>query len=498
MYKIILENLKNIKRLEYIMPNKKGVYLLTGTNGVGKSTLLTAMARIGIDKAFANNIKSSTNDKKIDDYNEASITYINSEKNLKVKYIKKAHRWTPTPKKMNVKNIITFSEVVYINADHSRIVSSVKELSGKSIKKADEEMIRALMTILDNEQFMYLHSTPENKGRYSNKAGLIKFKGKFYSDKNFSTGEIVLYNLIKKLSNIKENSLILIDEVDLSLNSKTQINLLKYLEEVAEKKKAIMILSTHSPVIIKSVEKKKIYYLEEKVRGKIECINPCYPSYALNGFTSIFETNIDYIFVVEDAEAKLLLDEMVSKFFVSQSRIDKPKYRTLTIGGYPQVLDFLHLNKSFIPDIKMYAFFDLDVEEEIRKKSNSDVKGDIELIQKYIQSKRNLTMLPITPELGIIENIIENRNVYKDFLGGFDNCHTERNLHTVQSVDYKNYDTIENVRTGSKKKVELVIKGISQDTGVDQLAIRRSFYKYYVDNVLDIKVLKRIIGTALS
>lgn len=43
MYKITLKNIKAITNLEFHFPEKNGVYLLTGTNGCGKTTLLIAL-----------------------------------------------------------------------------------------------------------------------------------------------------------------------------------------------------------------------------------------------------------------------------------------------------------------------------------------------------------------------------------------------------------------------------------------------------------------------
>lgn len=502
MYTIILEQLKHIKELTFNMPNKKGVYLLTGGNGVGKSTVLTAMARIGDVNAFAHNFKSLANKSTIDDYNGASITYKNSNTKKSVKYVKKEHRWSPTPKTVAVSDVIRFTEVIYLKADHTRIGSSVKELTGKLIKEANLEISNAMKEILDNEKFKSLFNTPEDKGRNSNKAALIKDKSKYYSDKNFSTGEIVLYNLVKKISGVGEKSLILIDEVDLSLNSKTQINLLNYLEEFAERKRCIIILSTHSPVLIKSVNNKNIYHLEQRIKGKVECINPCYSSYALNSFTSRFDTNIDYIFTVEDAEAKILLDGMIDKYFETISRKDRPKYRTLLIGGYPQVLNFLDLNKGFFTGIKMYAFFDADVKDtleeikiNVKNAKDAPKDGDIDIIQSFERNKNSLAFLPITPELGLVDNIIEKSEVFAELLLGFNNVNTNKILHTVNEKKYKCFT---NDRKGAKAKVDIIVDVIAKDAGLAPNLVRKDFYKYYVEKILDLNILKEKIGIALS
>ena len=61
--KITIKDIKNIKKLEFEMPNKdNGVYALTGTNGSGKTTLLATIARIKNKYAFLNSTnKCNTN-----------------------------------------------------------------------------------------------------------------------------------------------------------------------------------------------------------------------------------------------------------------------------------------------------------------------------------------------------------------------------------------------------------------------------------------------------
>ena len=43
---ITINNTKGINNFQFVFPEQKGVYLLVGTNGVGKTTLLICMDRI--------------------------------------------------------------------------------------------------------------------------------------------------------------------------------------------------------------------------------------------------------------------------------------------------------------------------------------------------------------------------------------------------------------------------------------------------------------------
>lgn len=51
MKKIIIENIRNIRHLEFEMPSP-GLHILTGKNGVGKTTLFTCISRICNSNAY--------------------------------------------------------------------------------------------------------------------------------------------------------------------------------------------------------------------------------------------------------------------------------------------------------------------------------------------------------------------------------------------------------------------------------------------------------------
>jgi predicted ATP-binding protein involved in virulence len=91
MITIELRNLKGIKKLIYSIPDKSGVYILSGTNGCGKTSLLTAIDRIGNNLAFNNFANCNRN---------SSISYeVDGEK---VVYTKKDKRWSPKPKNVEI------------------------------------------------------------------------------------------------------------------------------------------------------------------------------------------------------------------------------------------------------------------------------------------------------------------------------------------------------------------------------------------------------------
>src|SRR5574344_693083 len=95
---ITITNLKNIRSLEYEIPNCPGVYVSTGLNGCGKTSLLVAIHRITHGNAFKENYLQAA---------EGMDAYANSEVKYSIggDYVTYRHlnsRWVPSPKSKSV------------------------------------------------------------------------------------------------------------------------------------------------------------------------------------------------------------------------------------------------------------------------------------------------------------------------------------------------------------------------------------------------------------
>lgn len=75
MRKITIDNTKNIHHLEFVLPERSGVYLLVGANGTGKTTLLVCLDRICNPYGFARGFSASKSFGEVDQYEHAKIQY---------------------------------------------------------------------------------------------------------------------------------------------------------------------------------------------------------------------------------------------------------------------------------------------------------------------------------------------------------------------------------------------------------------------------------------
>lgn len=65
---VTIKQVRGVTKLIYPLSKERGVYLLTGSNGFGKTSLLAVLDRLGNHQAFRNGLKDVGG-------KEASITY---------------------------------------------------------------------------------------------------------------------------------------------------------------------------------------------------------------------------------------------------------------------------------------------------------------------------------------------------------------------------------------------------------------------------------------
>lgn len=134
MATIKIRNLKSITKLDFVMP-PKGVFLLSGTNGAGKSSLLACLQRIGSSNAFPKNFKTSQFAKTLDQFENSTITYAVDDIEVEYKYA--GQRWVPLPRKNSaVLAKFGYPSVLHIAADATRIEPRPEEFKLTKIKPA--------------------------------------------------------------------------------------------------------------------------------------------------------------------------------------------------------------------------------------------------------------------------------------------------------------------------------------------------------------------------
>ena len=198
MKSILIENTKGIRRLSFQLPSRKGVYLIVGANGVGKTTLLTCLDRICNPLAFAQGFDTSRLVHEIDQYRNASITY--TANNSSVRFRKRTTRWVPTPKagSQNLLRSFEYSDTIFIHADAKRIELSQDALRDGDFVSAAPAIKRALNSLFETNRYSQLKRLRNRNGRGRQATYFYVIEdetGNYYSEKRFSTGELALLQI---------------------------------------------------------------------------------------------------------------------------------------------------------------------------------------------------------------------------------------------------------------------------------------------------------------
>lgn len=485
---IIIENLKGIKNLKFPIPEKKGVYLLVGPNGIGKSTLLLCMHRICNNLAFATGFKDTSTWNEADQYTQARIKYNVDGKCITFR--KSAKRWSPLPRKNSdhVLKMFGFSDSVFIQADSRRIEIKQDELRKGNLENASEDVKGSLNQLFDTQKYKNLRRLRNSNGRGRNATYfyVLKDDTKYYSEKRFSTGELALVRLVEQIQEVEGHALILLDEAELALHPKVQIKLLDYLREKAEEKHLMIFVSTHSPTMIRATQKEQIYLLKEIRQGEIKLITPCYPASAV-GTVDYEATNIfDYIFFVEDDVARALLKHMLGRYQILEDRISTAMYNIIPVGGFAQTAEMaIHTNERVFAKSKVFAVVDQDAFE------NLDEKPVFSKLLK--EHPKHIKGFPFTPENWLIERFEKSSNELKEKIRKEFKVEVDEIL---SNTEYKKCNSTK-PRQLAKDKFNVVIQKIEAASGESEDVAKDTLIKFIVTEMAEGE-LKRFLGPMFS
>ncbi|WP_082920268.1 ATP-dependent nuclease [Pseudomonas koreensis] len=410
MATITIENLRHIAKMEFEIP-RPGVWLLTGSNGTGKTSLLGCLRRIGYKNAFPVHFPTSRKSDRLDSNEGASISYTTPQGPVSYKY--KTERWVPTPKShSSVLSSLGYPDVVYIAADADRIEPRKEDFSPSRVKSAAVGVIEAANQIFSTDKFNQLKTINVRRGVGSHAfllelPTLPKQPKRYFSEKNLSLGELCILKLLRTLNECRRGSLILIDEVELALHPTAQAELLSYLQKIADDKSLTIIVSTHSATLIKQSPRKKIMFLQSDSTGNISCSTNCYPSYVLGILSYQEESASDVLIYVEDDAARIIVEQLAQKFIASAFAKAAliPSVNVIPVGGITNVLRFFVRQKPLLPAItRTYVVLDADAEESLKTARAEDI---VRICRDEVNS---ISFLPFTPEVGVCD-LLHRRKV---------------------------------------------------------------------------------------
>ena len=344
---------------------------------------------------------------------ESSVIYtIQGEE---VSYRKRNERWAPTPKKLShLFEQYTYSKTYFLTATELRFYTTQVEGDRRNSQDVSQEIKEALNDVFGTRRFGNLRYciVSSMRGRQSrlrrdNKLYFIEeTSGIHYTEQSFSLGERMVLNALDFLETVESGGMLLIDEVELALHPIAQVRFYKLLKSKADEKNLVVIISTHSSSLIKVAD--KIHYLENR-DGEIQVVTDVKPAYILKDLSVELDVCPDYLFFVEDEMARTYLSEMLNAFKEIEPTSRRVSFKILPVGGYKQVLMLMTYFYGVQPFARnsVHSFLDKDVETEYDSLQNKTSRSasDEELVRLMDNNRDNYNFLPITPELGVWEEL---------------------------------------------------------------------------------------------
>jgi len=268
---IFIEEYKIIKSLNLDL--NESITILAGVNGTGKTTILEFI------KNFTSYIKDRDKDKSeislLIDNELSKLNYLNmytKTYDLEGHLLKKEESFINQYYNKHIfyfsieNNIINLKEL-FIKYKNKLLLE--EDLKPSELFKKIREQINSVFQDLDI--FVEFYKVDENDN--------IFFKNKYTDIENIlidklSSGEKTLLSKVIYfyIKNIKD-SIILIDEPELSLHPTWQNKVLKLYENYAKENNCQIIIATHSPHIIGSAKNEYLRILKFNNKNRVEVIN---------------------------------------------------------------------------------------------------------------------------------------------------------------------------------------------------------------------------------
>lgn len=482
MNTIEIANLKNIEKLTFEMPSK-GVYILCGRNGSGKTSLLACLLRIGKSNAFPLFFRSSTLSKSLDQFDKAKISYsVNSET---VDYRYAGQRWVPLPRaKASVLGKFGFPEVYFFGANAKRIEPQADDIESNKFTDAPSTVKSEISKILSDSRFdnlKYVASKTNSLKAYllPSYKDLKTKKQHYFTERNFSLGELCVLKLVLELEKCRNNSLVLIDELELALHPTAQIRLFEYITDISSKKQLTIIFSSHSVSLVKHAKQNQLLLLK-KIGSEITCMKNPYPAEVIGELAFQNENPIEKIFCVEDTAAKHCLEELI-KNILNEEFKDKSSPSTVVVpfGPFNAVIDFISNSSSIIraPSV-CHAVLDQDVCSETVE--GWKTSNNYTFLQKHKVIENKLHYFPWTPEVGVSEFFSATNNNAAAKL----KTYLQNGTIDFNQIQWNSLDSL--TGAAKRKKAKILVR-----EGIDIIASSRStsfelaeatLYQFFANN----------------
>ena len=334
-FRIEINKVQHVTRLSFELDlSEHKLTCLVGRNGIGKTTLVRALKNLSQSDTFLRTAPSGI---------------FSAESTI--------HYWVDD-------ELITFDFDHHIESlnckeeisQHIRGLSSV-ELSiphgdrfnfFQSVSQADRdirrqiileeysrpnELVGFLTAIYSSGKYQSLVETEIGGHSYFS---LLLDDSKYVREDYLSSGEYFLINLYKTIRGSAR--LIVVDEIDISLDAAAQVRLLEKLREFCAEYRCNIVFTTHSLAMMRTLDDRELFYMEQcGAETTLRSVSYSYVKSLLFGFRGW-----DRYILTED----IVLSDFLKTFIRHCCGNVFFNYKIIHIGGSKQVVDLLERNRK--------------------------------------------------------------------------------------------------------------------------------------------------------
>lgn len=126
------------------------------------------------------------------------------------------------------------------------------------VDSIQDPVIKAVGRILGKDISKYTHIRVDNSGKVSLLTGATEH-GTAYSEFHFGAGESSIIRMVMKIESLSDNCLILVEEIENGLHPVATVRMVEYLIDVAVRKSAQAVFTTHSNDALKPLPPEAIW-----------------------------------------------------------------------------------------------------------------------------------------------------------------------------------------------------------------------------------------------
>lgn len=388
--RITLESIQHVATLTYDLDlSRPGLVCLVGRNGTGKTTLVRALRNLANADTFVRTATPYA-------FSPTSrITYVLDDTQVVFEYDERI-------RSLNCREAIP-TELRSLIAAELPMPHGTRFNYFKSASEADLDIRKAIALGEHNppEELIAFLTAMYSSTRYSNMVevavkgksyyAIVKSDGTHIREDYLSSGEYFLINLYRTIKGAAQ--LIVIDEIDISLDSAAQANLAAWIRDFCTRYDRKILFTTHSLALMRQLKTSELFYVDER-NGHIS-ISPTSYSYAkarLFGFSGW-----DKYILTEDEVLQGFIEALIAKFCPKSFF----RYKVIYIGGGTQVVSLMRHNEQeqFLssPE-KVIAILDGDQKNEKVTLHPGVHTIPIESVEKAIYADRQNADFPFRTE----------------------------------------------------------------------------------------------------